>query len=418
MSNVLSAEDKLTKAKINLTVTSAFFATLVMSLQDREDNNFPTGYTDGRYLGWNREYINNASMEEVRTFLAHEGLHCGFLHFSRRGNRNHELWNTATDHVINLVLKESNFWMDEKKYLCDAKYAGMCAEEVYDLLMKEILQKFKKGKLKMSEDGSGIDISDLIPDEWKEKSKSLGEVRDRKNGDGTKDEKGEVDGKELSPSEQKAEEEKWKVTLSNATNMAKRAGKLSAGLERLIGDILAAKIDWKEQLKIFANSVCKDGYDWKRPNRRFSGSKIYFPRLHNRKINPLAVLVDESGSIDDEQNKIFGGEINSIVAENGVDVYAGYFDTKICKTEFFDHHDGVVLMKPAGGGGTCYVDAFNWVEEELENDVSGTIVLTDGYCDSFPENTPDKEVIWVITPDGNKDFKPPFGEVIRMQKDS
>ncbi|MCK4653767.1 MAG: hypothetical protein KAU01_04920 [Candidatus Cloacimonetes bacterium] len=42
---------------------------------------------------------------------------------------------------------------------------------------------------------------------------------------------------------------------------------------------------------------------------------------------------------------------------------------------------------------------------------SCAIYFTDGYCDSFPDSL-DYPVLWILTDKTN--FKPPFGEVIRM----
>ena len=59
------------------------------------------------------------------------------------------------------------------------------------------------------------------------------------------------------------------------------AGKMKGNVPREIGDVLQAKVDWREALREFVNSFCmdKDESTWRRPSRRWIGQDVYMPSL-------------------------------------------------------------------------------------------------------------------------------------------
>ncbi len=71
--------------------------------------------------------------------------------------------------------------------------------------------------------------------------------------------------------------------------------------------------------------------------------------------------------------------------------------------------DEPLRLEAKGGGGTDYRPGFEWIEME-GREPKAVIYLTDGYCDSFPEE-PGFQVLWVLT-GRNEEFSPPFGETV------
>lgn len=114
-------------------------------------------------------YVNRAAglnPEEWKFVLAHEYLHAGLQHHARRQGRNFELWNAACDFVINHWLSEMRIGqMPARGLLYDESLKNLSAEEIYDLLIKNIRQSSKLetfrgcGKGDIIADGYNGDLS-------------------------------------------------------------------------------------------------------------------------------------------------------------------------------------------------------------------------------------------------------------------
>lgn len=60
--------------------------------------------TDGRRLVYNPAFVEQLTPAELEGVLAHEVTHCALAHHCRRGERDAQLWNQATDYAINPIL--------------------------------------------------------------------------------------------------------------------------------------------------------------------------------------------------------------------------------------------------------------------------------------------------------------------------
>ena len=87
-------------------------------------------------------YVNGAAglnFEEWKFVLAHEYLHAGLEHESRRNGRDAYLWNIACDFVINGWLNEMQIGiMPQCGLMYDEELRGRSAEEIYDMIVGEI----------------------------------------------------------------------------------------------------------------------------------------------------------------------------------------------------------------------------------------------------------------------------------------
>lgn len=113
-------------------------------------------------------YVNQAaglSFEEWKFVLAHEYLHAGLQHHSRRQGRDHELWNVACDFVINDWLREMHIGdMPSRGLLYDETLKGKSAEEIYDLLVVTLRQRSRGAKASKYETFRGVGTGDIIDD--------------------------------------------------------------------------------------------------------------------------------------------------------------------------------------------------------------------------------------------------------------
>ena len=156
----------------------------------------------------------------------------------------------------------------------------------------------------------------------------------------------------------------------------------------------------------------QDSHGLFRVNRRFIGRGLYLETLEGESVQ-VYVAVDTSGSIDNEQLRMFLSEVRGILNSYphlkcelyyaDADAYGPY-----------DLDSNRTLPPPQGGGGTAFVPFFSKVEENWDGLTTGVCVyLTDGYGD-FPVRSPELPVLWVVTPGGLDLSGFPFGEAVRL----
>jgi len=92
-------------------------------------------------------------------------------------------------------------------------------------------------------------------------------------------------------------------------------------------------------------------------------------------------------------------------------MYIFYIDSAFQHEEEFTSKEPIKLH-PKGGGGTDFKPGFEHIKKNFY-DASCILYITDGYSSSFPDQAPDIPVLWILNCE-NPDFKPPFGEVVRM----
>lgn len=379
--------EKLGKAKARLVLEQPFFGALVCNLKTIVDDGIfpPTACTNGTWIKYHPEFVRKLSMDETVFLICHEVLHVAFMHMSRLGERHPIKWNIATDLVINDLLRQDNIGKMPEGGLYDpalVQRGGGTAEGVYD-----ILPAGSSSKSKDNEDGSGGFSGSYSEDNLFDKME--------KPGAGDSATEGEIVAQ-------------IKVLVAQAAQVAKVQGKLSANLERFVGQVLKPKVDWREVLRNFVTAKAKVEPTFARPKRRFIDADLYLPSLSGEAMGELAVFVDCSGSITNELDQ-FAAEICAIKEDVRPEkIHVVYFDHGVCHYEVFGPDDELELH-PHGGGGTAFEPCFDFVEEKGLELVCG-VFLTDGYgsCECPPPSYP---VLWVTT--GTTKF--PFGQVVEMK---
>ena len=355
--------DKLTTARVGLLLKQPFFGNMAtrMKLVDASDW-CPTAATDGRNFFYNKDFVNSLSAKELEFLFGHEIGHCVFDHFGRKGSRDARLANIAQDFAVNQILVDERVGAKiTKVQICqDNKYRGMAWEEIYD----ELYEKAEK-----------ISLEDLL--------KQLGDTLDEhleesKPGDGD-----EQDGKgkpKLSKEQLKQIKDEIKEAMIQSAQAA-GAGKVPAGIMRMIKDLTEPKMDWREVLRMNIQSIIRNDYSFTRPNRKSQHSGAVLPGLKNDETVEVAIAIDMSGSIGDADAKVFLSEVKGIM-----DQYADYkidlwtFDTDVYgHVQITQDNDQELLeYQPQGGGGTSF--EVNW-EFMKENDIQPKkfVMFTDGY---------------------------------------
>jgi len=358
---------ELSEALSRLIHAQPFFAVILMDLLDiQETDQVPTAATNGSKLFINPEWFNPLDIDERVFVLAHEVSHVIFEHVPRmkmymdRGvgpdlkEWSNNRWNQATDYIINDWLAKSNVGRMPMNGLHHPNYgADDLADDVY---------------LKVPEDPKADSNWDV----------------------------------HLPPDPNKPPPAKSQVqrAVTSAANVAKQQGNCPAGMERLVGDICEPQVDWKEKIKLALHRVAgKDASTWQRPNRRRLAipPHIYWPGTESYQVGTIAMFVDTSGSVSDQEMSHFFGEMHAILTElTPQRAMIGSCDTEAHGPHELQDVNELLDYVPEGGGGTDMTAIFDRLDEVNERP-DALIILTDGYT-PFGE-PPGYPVIWVSTSD-------------------
>jgi predicted metal-dependent peptidase len=356
--------------------------------------------TDGVSLYYNPDFVETLNSAMLAGTLAHEVMHPALHHHVRRSGREPKQWNQACDYAINPMLVDAGLSLPEG-VLIDDRFRGMSAEQIYNMLETEAEQGSDLEDDEKESPGEGSNNEQTLAGKANEPSApvtegGVGQVLDAPSPD-----------EETPTIEEQARE--WEVAVSQATTVARQAGKIPAGLNRTLDGAAEASVDWREMLRRLWSDTIPADYSWMRPNRRHVWAGLYLPGVMREGVGDVAIAVDCSGSVNARQLRLFEAEVRSILeGQRPQRVYVLYFDAEVHDVQTYEAGQRVDL-KPVGGGGTEFAPCFDWLDEHGIRPQT-LVFLTDLYG-SFPPSAPAYPVLWAST--GSR--KAPFGEVIPMQ---
>lgn len=364
---------RLAKAKTSLILEHPFVGSIAMRMPFELSRDIPTAATNGKRVVFNPDFLDTLNDEEVKFLAAHECFHPMLEHIFRRGDRQRKRWNMAGDYVINQLLTDEGIGKMPKVGLLDRNIynaGGGTSEGIYNVLPD------------MPGDGSGA-------------GEPGGPMDDCEDAEG-------------SPAEQAQQQAEMKVSVAQAAQAAKMMGKLSAGMRRLVDEVLQPAVDWRDVLRRFVQKCKSDSRTWARPNRRFVSQGLYLPSVTGETLGELLFAVDCSGSIGQREISQFAAEIQFVKDDmQPSKIHIVYFDSRVSHYESYERDDALDI-KPHGGGGTDFAPVFEYMREHQIDPVA-CVFLTDLCCSSFGDE-PDCPVLWV----SNHDDEAPFGEVVMM----
>jgi len=389
--------EKLTTARIGLLLKAPFFGNMATRMRlIQSDDWCPTAATNGRDFMYNTEFVKKLSVKKLEFLFAHEICHAIFDHFGRCGSRDRQLANIAQDYAVNQILVDERIGekITEVKICYDPKYRGMAWEEIYD----ELYEKAEK----ISMPQLLAQLGELLDEHIKEEEGAGAD------GDKTKDGKGK-------PSLSKEEAEKLRQEIKEAmiqSAAAAGAGKTPAGIMRMIKSMTEPKIDWRQLVQQEIQSIVRNDYSFQRVNRKSMHSGAILPGMKEATTIDVAISIDMSGSIGEEDATAFLSEIKGIM-----DQYEDYrinlwcFDTEIYNWKTITHDEAHELEEyvPEGGGGTDF--EVNWTFME-ENGIQPKkfIMFTDGYPCGGWGNEDFCDTIFIVK--GNTQANAPFGQTV------
>ena len=194
------------------------------------------------------------------------------------------------------------------------------------------------------------------------------------------------------------------------------AGNIPAGVDRLIQNITAPKMNWREILRQQIQSTIKSDYSFLSYNKKSACSRFIMPGLKRDDTIDICVAIDTSGSIDDAMLQDALSEISGIMSQyDDYHIHVWSFDTKVHNPQKFSSDEGgdIASYKPAGGGGTDFMCNYSYMQD---NDIvpNTFVMITDGYPYGSWGIEGYCETVFCINKLG-KNIVAPFGTTVRLE---
>jgi predicted metal-dependent peptidase len=401
MSDVI---EKLTTARVGLLLKAPFFGNMATRMRLVESDDWcPTAATNGRDFFYSTKFVEKLSVKKLEFLFAHEICHAIFDHFGRCGSRDRMLANIAQDYAVNQILVDERIGdkITEVQICYDPKYRGMAWEEIYDILWDKA-EKISLPELMKQ-------LGDLLDEHINEDGNSA-------NGDGKGDKEGKGPGGMSKEEAQKIKDEIKQAMIQSAA--AAGAGRVPAGIQRMIKDLTEPKMDWRSLVRQEIQSIVRNDYSFQKVNRKSMHSGAVLPGMKEATTIDVAIGMDMSGSIGDDDAKVFLSEIKGIMDQyEDFKINIWCFDTEIYNHQEINHDNSEDLLdyEPQGGGGTDFEANFNWMKDQGITPKK-FIMFTDGYpCGSWGDEDY-CDTIFVVK--GNEQAQAPFGQTVIYEKEA
>ena len=406
----------------------------VSNIEFKENLKYHTVATDGKNVYVDPNYFESLSENERIFTIAHEIMHIKFMHMFRLKDkdgkkRDPDLWNIATDAIINANLERDGFTIKEG-YVNMPEALNYSAEELYQKLLEEKEKKQKeqqneqkqeqedeknsnKGKSDKDENQNSNeeklqgDDHSLWEDAFKQQNSKEKEQKDKQSQkqeendeqqiDMNFDERGEFEDNRKEKREKfKSRREKTQKDIRSAKEETIKLGNIGESKEA---------IDWKVLLR---REVEKTETIWSQ--RRSIAENNFAYRLEENDLEDEAeteVMIDVSGSVDENMVKGFLRQLKPLLKESKLQV--GCFATKFYGFKNIQTLKDINNFSIPGGGGT---DLDLPVRSFSKKREINKIIFTDGYGYMPKEDLKKENVIWLVY--GKKNFQPCCGKVINI----
>lgn len=338
---------------------------------------FPYNKPDEKFLinnqiSFNEYYLNKFDFlyENIAYVFVHELLHILKKHMSRKGNRIHEIWSVACDHVIERELKKrlplkpfkDNYIIIDKLH---EALPNCTEEEAYEWLKKET------NLVKISLNIDYIEIDEKNGEKKKKISSPLQKI----------------------PQKQIQEiENEIRIQARILMEQVKSKGKMEGKLIEYINEILKVDVPWDVIVeKAIKNNIklTSDNRSWRKLHNNYRIHGINIPGYigdTEKYPDELIITIDTSGSINKNDLKKFS---NIIVQSSKyfTSIRTISHDIPVTDEQIFSKDNIHTFLNYIsktgfkGRGGTSHTEVFKRIEEinKKNSNISLVISLTDNY---------------------------------------
>ena len=432
--------------------------TTMAKLKTVARDSIQTAATDGEVVYYAPKFFDTLTNDQRVFCYAHEVMHVAFNHILRSRDRNPQIWNIATDAVINQMLMGENLPMiDGGVNMADA--IGRSAEEMYEKLLEQQKNQEQQNQQQQdqqnqqgsgqqdqpqsgndqqsgngqqnqsqhnnqsqSDNGNSGDNNQQMPngpdnhqiwdDAVRRHEKKM--ARSKPSADDLKNESEQsnvvVEEKDFSD-KNRAERERIAEEMRRALDVRRNQASQDIHAEMMteFGDVgrAPAVLDWRRVLK---KSLAQENDRWS--YRRSSAANDYMARVEemdDEDRSETEVLLDVSGSVSDHFLRQFLRQLRPLLRD--CDLRVGCFSDEFYPfVDIKSDRDINTFRIPPRGGTDWDLAARSFSNRRDVN----KIVFTDG---ETPGRMPrsdlrGKNIIWLVW--GNEDFEPVCGRVIRV----
>ena len=451
-----------------------FFGSLALRLPLRADPSRETLASDGHEIRYSPRWVAATDAHVIETAMARVVMACALKHHTRRGERDPERWQLASQLVTHALIRDAGFALPPDAEAWD----GVSVEEAYDRLPEPqedesggdgeappaggAMAAAAAGQASAAGDGDSSDGPADTPDSPANDDDSGkpddggGQGQDGSGDDGGGGDRhdkgqpgrdgqgpdGDCDapashdpsgtgeimdagargdgdaGDNESPVDVTAEEQAWDEAMHQAMNLARAEGKLPGGVEETVRNAHASTLDWRSLLRRYMTDAARRDYSWSLPNRRFIDSGLYLPSIRSEGMDAIAVIIDTSGSLPAPTLAEFWAELREVATEiQPESVHVLQVDAAVQDAAEYAPDDLPDEIALKGRGGTDFRPGFEWLDERgIQPGVC--LYFTDMLCSDYPEAEPGFPTIWVnyssVPSEWNRE---PWGERIDIGPD-
>ena len=430
-----------------------FFGSLVLRLPLRPDPSRETLATDGHEIRYSPRWVAETEAHLIETAMARVVMACALKHHTRRGERDPQRWQMASQLVTHALIRDAGFTLPPDAEAWD----DLRVEQAYDRLP----DSGDDGDASSGAAGAGASADaqsspDGDDDDTGETSDSAGDG-DRQDDGGGDDGPDARDGDEQgqngngqgedaasdappshdpsgtgevmdagarageddsnnsaeTPLDVAAEEQAWDEAMHQALNIARAEGKVPGRVEETVKGAHASRLDWRTLLRRYMTDAAKSDYSWSIPNRRFIDSGLYLPAIRSEGMETIAVIIDTSGSLPAATLAEFWTELREVAVEiRPQSVIVLQVDAALQDAAEYAPDDLPDEIALKGRGGTDFRPGFEWLDEQgIQPAVC--IYFTDMECSDYPNSEPPFPVIFCNWSEPPADWnREPWGERI------
>ncbi len=384
-------ESEISRCIIKLLMKEPFYAHFLSGIIRVITDEIPTaavGFKSGKIA----LYVNeNFFLKELKSFnervavIKHETLHILFKHLFRMQSKSYDnkLFNIAADLVVNQLIEP---WRLPESAITLSTFSNLNLPPD-----KSVEWYYKKLKEQSSDDNTKKTISQV--------SEEISHSDHSKWGEN----------KGASSNIIETELDRMIIQAKDRTPL-KDYGSIPLGIKKMINVIIEKRkpqIDWKRALRLFSTSSRKTRvyHTMKRISKRY-GTR---PGIKIKRYQRLAVAIDTSGSIKEDDFVIFFSEIHSIWKQ-GAEIEVIECDAEVQRKYSYR---GKLPKFISGGGGTLFDPVFSYLKSNRFEKYDGCIYLTDGYAPEAKIKPP-CSLFWCITKDGKLGNHLKYGRAVKM----
>ena len=390
----MDLEMEIKRFKMDLLRKMPFYGDIVMRLPFIENTHIPTAQTNGGKIEYNPNFLSSQTRGQRNFILMHEVFHVLLFHCKRHGERNHRLWNTAADMIVNRMLLDLMNNMKEASIPFERPVDGIFAnigigetvENLYEMLLvynKKMGKNSKKVLVQLNSLWGNQNLVEIkAPDDIVMNDSEIFDI-DVVDGRSLAGASSGLDGKDL-PEIGLSENMLLQIIRESASTNRSSIGSYFVP-DQIFGLVESKRIKWQTLLRDFFVEEPSDESSYTTPERKYIHMDLILPGYgqSEEKIDEIWAFVDSSGSVGKNEMEQFLTQLYRIAKEFKCVFNIGYWDTRV--TDVYKKilkEDDILKSLPRHSGGTDINCVYRWLKEnKVKPDIM--LILTDGYFGSL-----------------------------------